>query len=290
MSAKCFSLVLTQAQRKAVVTFLPYFADRLTVEEKASRTIAFSLNELEQVAVACKIAQHHMTGMLRNSLRHVMEAAEKTLEKYYQSSISRIPVTERLYQFKITLKEVAPPIWRRIRVKDSTLDKLHERIQTAMGWTNSHLHRFTINGITHGDPQLLYDGWQDEVLPVDSLVTRISDILPADGTPFSFDYEYDFGDSWQHEILFEGCLRAEKGVRYPLCVEGERACPPEDVGGSYGYQDFLEALADPDHEGHESALEWAGRFKADKFSAKTATRRMKQGIFDWRSAAEEGLL
>lgn len=118
--------------------------------------------------------------------------------------------------------------------------------------------------------------------PVDSQETKISTIVREDGQPFRFEYEYDFGDDWQHEILFEGCLRAEEGARYPLCVEGERACPPEDVGGTYGYREYLEGMADPEHEQHESLMAWRGPFDPDKFDAAAATRRMRRGLPDWR--------
>jgi hypothetical protein len=187
-----------------------------------------------------------------------------------------------VYQFKITLKEIQPPIWRRIQTKDCTLDKLHEHIQTAMGWTNSHLHQFTVNGVRYGDPQLLQVEFEDETPVVNSLRTRLSKIVPADGKGFTFDYEYDFGDGWEHEVLFEGCLQAEKGIRYPLCVEGERACPPEDSGGPYGYPEYLEAMADPKHEEHESFMEWRGPFDPEAFDTQAATKRMRKGLPNWR--------
>ena len=279
-----FPLRLTQAQRRAVATNLPALRPRLLLDQANQRTLQFTLDEMKEIAQACRTAiPRASTGMERNSLRHVADAAERTIEK--SQGIARIPASERLYQFKITLKEVEPSIWRRIQVKDCTLDKLHEHIQTAMGWTNSHLHQFTINGVIHGDPQLLYEGWQDEEPPVNSLRTKVSKIVPADSKRFRFDYEYDFGDGWEHEILLEGCLRAEKGARYPLCVEGERACPPEDVGGTYGYQEYLEAMADPEHEEHESWMEWRGPFDPEAFDAGVATKRMWRGLPNWR---EEG--
>lgn len=86
----------------------------------------------------------------------------------------------------------------------------------------------------------------------------MSDILPRTGKRFRFEYQYDFGDGWRHEVLFEGCLRAERSQRYPLCLEGARACPPEDVGGTWGYADFVEAIQNEDHEQHEDMLRWAG--------------------------------
>ena len=113
-------------------------------------------------------------------------------------------------------------------------------------------------------------------------MTKISEIVPQSGSRSAFRYEYDFGDSWHHEVLFEGCLRAEKGVRYPICVEGERACPPEDVGGVWGYAEFLGVLADPKHEDHAHFTQWAGPFNADEFDPKTATKKMRRGLPNWR--------
>lgn len=197
------------------------------------------------------------------------------------SNVSSIPVSERLYQFKITLLDYRPPIWRRIQVKDCTLDKFHERIQTAMGWTNSHLHQFEVGGAVYGDPELIDQDF-DECFYYDSTITRLSEIIPKDGKRFRFKYEYDFGDGWEHEIWFEGCLRAEKAARYPVCLEGERACPPEDVGGVWGYPEFLAALADPHDERHDEYLEWAGPFDPEAFDAEKATKRMRRGLPDWR--------
>jgi hypothetical protein len=217
--------------------------------------------------------------MIRNSLRHVVDAITKALEE--SEGIGSIPASERLYQFKITLLESQPPIWRRIQVRNGTLDKLHLQIQTAMGWTNSHLHQFEIDGERHGDPELIDDGFEDFEC-VDSTIRKISEIVPKDGKRFQFTYEYDFGDCWKHDVLFEGCLKAEKGGRYPLCVEGERACPPEDVGGIGGYEEFLEALADPKHEQHDDFVEWAGEFDPEMFDVEKTTKAMRRGLPDWR--------
>ncbi|HBO44684.1 MAG TPA: hypothetical protein DD670_12280 [Planctomycetaceae bacterium] len=137
------------------------------------------------------------------------------------------------------------------------------------------MHQFDISSVRYGDSELLCDGWEDEESPVNSLRTKLSKIISRDGNRFAFDYEYDFGDDWQHEILFEGCLQAEKGYRYPLCVEGARACPPEDVEGIYGYQEYLEAMADPKHERHEEFMEWLGEFDPEAFDAGAATKDMR---------------
>lgn len=273
-------ILLTAAQRKVVADLVHKLADRLKLDEKNSRTISFTAKELESIREKAEAARSRAeTGMVRNSLRHIIDAVTKALAE--STGIGSIPASERLYQFKITLLESQPPIWRRIQVKNCTLDKLHEHIQTAMGWTNSHLHQFEIDGERYGDSELLDDGFEDFEC-VDSTVTKISEIVPKDGKRFQFTYEYDFGDDWQHEVIFEGCLRAEKSGRYPLCVEGERNCPPEDVGGVCGYAEFLEAIADPKHEQHDDFVEWAGEVDPEEFDAGKTTKAMRRGLPDWR--------
>ena len=151
----------------------------------------------------------------------------------------------------------------------------------AMGWTNSHLHQFEIDGERYGDPELIDGGFEDFEC-VDSTVTKISKVVPQEGSRFPFTYKYDFGDGWKHAVLFEGCLRAEQGGRYPICVEGERRCPPEDVGGVGGYAEFLEIIADPKHEQHDDCVEWGGDFDSEIFAAEKATKKMRRGLPDWR--------
>lgn len=275
------SIRLTQAQRKVVAELVPQLDDRLLLDRPATRTLSLTLEEIQLIH---QKAQESIplaeTGVIRNSLHHIIDAANKAIDN--SKGIGGIPKSERLYQFKITLKESQPPIRRRIQVRNCTLDRLHEFIQTAMGWTNSHLHQFEIDGDRYGNPELLEYG-EPDLAYIDSTATKISEIVPKDGKRFLFDYEYDFGDCWQHEVLFEGCLRAEKGARYPLCLEGERSCPPEDVGGIGGYTEFLEATSDPDHEEHDRFLEWAGPFDPEEFSAEKATKAMRRGLPDWRS-------
>ena len=265
-------LILTLAQRKLLADLAPNFSNRLKLDENNSRTIPFTPDELK--AIRAKVtagdlsSQRHSGRLLVKRINNVLGAS---------TDLGSIPASERLFQFKITLADSVPPIWRRIQVKDSSLDKFHERIQTAMGWTNSHLHQFDINGQRHGNPELLDDGFED-FDAVDSTVTKLSDILPRDGSSFSFLYEYDFGDGWEHAVLFEGCPRAEKGRRYPLCVEGERRCPPEDVGGIWGYGEFLDALEDPNHERHAEYVRWGGKFDPEEFDADNTSKAMRRGF------------
>ena len=281
-SQQHFPVRLTQAQRKAVAEIAPDLADRLKLDEKPQRTIQFTLAELKAIREkAGRAMRQARTGVLLNSLRHVTDLTAQALDR--SRGLGALPAAERVYQFKITLLDARPPIWRRIQVKDCTLDKLHEHIQTAMGWTNSHLHHFRKGEQLYGDPELMQENFEDMDYK-DSTATKISDILPVSGKKFRFEYEYDFGDSWHHEVLFEKCVEAEPGKRYPVCTEGARACPPEDVGGVWGYQEFLEAINDPEHEDHDGLLEWAGgSFDPEAFDPAEATKAMRRGLPDWRS-------
>jgi pRiA4b ORF-3-like protein len=182
----------------------------------------------------------------------------------------------QVYQFKISLLDVKPAIWRRVQVSDGTLDKLHEHAQTAMGWTNAHLHQFEIGGRRFGDPKLLDDGSGDDDFS-DSTKLRLSKLLEKQRKSFRFFYEYDFGDGWRHEIVYEGTLPAETGAKSPRYVAGARACPPEDVGGPWGYGDFQETIRDPKHKDHDNMLEWiGGRLDPEEFSTEATTTRMRR--------------
>ena len=187
------------------------------------------------------------------------------------------PSAGGLFQFKITLRRSKPAIWRRIQVEDCTLDDLHEHIQSAMGWTNSHLHQFEISGERFGDPELLSEGIGDDDDFEDSTEVELGELMPKGNRAFRFAYEYDFGDGWEHDVIFEGRPQPVPGQRYPLCLEGALACPPEDVGGVGGYDDYLKAIADPKHEEHDELLEWNGPFDPKKFDAKAATKAMRGG-------------
>jgi hypothetical protein len=178
-----------------------------------------------------------------------------------------------VYQFKITLQDSDPAIWRRIQIQDCTLEDLHFHIQAAMGWENDHLHQFKIGKQFYGDPEMLTDMF-GKATCIDSTETWISQIVPKGKKRFRFTYEYDFGDSWMHEIEFEGSLQKEADKKYPICTEGARACPPEDIGGLYGYYRFLEAVADPESEDRVYDDEFYDDFDADYFDAVTTTAIM----------------
>jgi len=160
---------------------------------------------------------------------------------------------------------------------------MHEHIQTAMGWTNSHLHKFQISGMRYGNPLLLDDDFEDSAPFIDSTNVKLAKIVPKNGQTMTFEYEYDFGDCWMHEVVFEGCLRSQRGSRYPICLEGERACPPEDSGGAYQYGEYVEALFDPEHEKHAQMLQWRGEHDPTRFDCEKTTKRMRRGLPNWRN-------
>ncbi|MBC7247481.1 MAG: plasmid pRiA4b ORF-3 family protein [Actinobacteria bacterium] len=174
----------------------------------------------------------------------------------------------KVYQFKITLREITPPIWRRIQVPGTyTFWDLHVAIQDAMGWLDYHLHEFTVphpekrTAVRIGVPDEEFE--EDEEL----LFGRKEKIAKYFTMENRFaEYEYDFGDGWEHGIKLEKILPREEGVEYPRCITGKRACPPEDVGGAGGYARFLEIIADPDHEEYHEAMTWVGgAFDPDHF-------------------------
>jgi len=161
-------------------------------------------------------------------------------------------MSHKLFELDVRLRGIEPPIWRTIEVPGaSSLEDVHFAIQVAMGWTNSHLHEFVVEGAHYAVPDP--DWGLDEV--IDESGVKLSRIA---GEGSRLRYAYDFGDGWQHDVLVEKVLGRQPGLRYPCCVAGRRACPPEDVGGPWGYQDFLAAVSDPGHAEHEQWLEWAG--------------------------------
>ena len=179
-----------------------------------------------------------------------------------------------IYRLKITLEDSKPAIWRRIEVSDCTLGELHEVIQCAMGWQNSHMHQFIVNGKYFGEA--MTDDLDMEVDDEDGM--RLSQALTGKKKP-RIVYEYDFGDSWQHDIVLEKTLDPEPKVKYPRCVEGARACPPEDCGGIGGYADFLEAISDPKHPDHRDMKEWiGGKFDPEKFSVDAVNRELRRAF------------
>lgn len=194
---------------------------------------------------------------------------------------------EKVYQYKITLKEIKLPIWRLIQVPETyTFWDLHIAVQDSMGWTDTHLHHFEIVnpstamreeiGIPDEDfiDTAILAGWKREMA---NYFSKDNDTA---------EYVYDYGDNWKHTIILEKILSREKGVKYPVCVGGARACPPEDCGEKWGYEKFLDAIMYPDHEKHEELLDWVGgdfaseHFEAEDVEFDNPKKRLEHMLFE----------
>jgi len=181
--------------------------------------------------------------------------------------------SRQVYQIKVALLEVEPLIWRRFLVPTSvTLHRLHLILQDVMGWSNYHLYRFKIGREEYGEPDP--DNEFNELNFKNSRRTKLGQVVTRKGNTFR--YEYDFGDSWEHMLLVEDILQYQSDMRYPVCLTGERACPPEDCGGPYGYADLLEIIADPSHEDYHDMMTWlGGHFDPESFDIEIANLKLK---------------
>ncbi|MGN6545790.1 MAG: IS1096 element passenger TnpR family protein [Aureliella sp.] len=241
-----------------------------TLEQKKLIHRNTATHEIKVLIAADKIPKWHGRHIERTVKMWLpAEEAEETLPQK----------SKQIYRFKITLLRSKPAIWRRIEVGDATLGELHEYIQTAMGWTDSHMHQFHIAGQRYTHARFLEDdldfGAQDYT------DIRISDLVAKHGAKLQMIYEYDFGDGWEHSVVLEKIVDPEPRAKYPRCTAGQRACPPEDIGGVYGYEEFLEAINDPEHERHEEFMGWSEDFDPEEFDPEEATRDMRVGLPEW---------
>jgi len=177
---------------------------------------------------------------------------------------------EKILQLKISLKSFRPTIWRRVLVEDSiNFYELHNIIQIVMGWEDSHLFEFDQGGLSIGMP---HDDYGDEVQ--NSKKIRLSNIFTTEKQRLN--YIYDFGDGWEHSIFVEKILDKEDNKKYPVCTAGKMACPPEDVGGVWGYEEILEVKKDKNHpEYEEQIIDWLGEdFDSEKFDIDDVNTRL----------------
>ncbi len=158
-----------------------------------------------------------------------------------------------MFQLRISLMGPTPTIWRRLLVPGGIkLAKLHSIFQAAMGWEDYHLHSFEV-----GENRYWIPDPNDEMDGIDDASVTVAEVIPDRARFF---YEYDFGDSWRHEVVVESIDPVALVLKFGVCLDGQRACPPEDCGGVGGYAMLLEAIADPDHEEHDDYMEWLGRY------------------------------
>jgi hypothetical protein len=174
------------------------------------------------------------------------------------------------YTLKISLRFIEPPIWRRVRVRgDVRLDQLHDIIQVAMGWLNCHMHDFTVDKVRYGEPE---PDLGDAVL--DEMEYTLSQVAPKKGAKIR--YEYDFGDSWLHEIKVEK-IETSSPDDQPICLDGARNCPPEDVGGVWGYSELVKAMTKPKSKRAKELISWlGGKFDPELFDLAAINRDLRQ--------------
>lgn len=176
---------------------------------------------------------------------------------------------QETFQIKITLRDSQPAIWRRILVSgDMTFRVFHRVLQEVMGWENAHSHRFTFKKQDYGRQD-------DDAKIKNDAAMKLSAAITGKGQCFI--YEYDFGDSWEHYCIVEKVLTHDDSKTVALCIDGERACPPEDVGGIPGYQEFLDAACHPNHISHKEMMDWVGgAFDPAAFDLNNVNKRLQR--------------
>lgn len=181
-------------------------------------------------------------------------------------------------QMRVTLREIEPPIWRRLIVpRTFHLGQLHQVIQAAFGWWDYHLHEFQIGGLSFSDPDLVKPEFVGDPRVYDEHEIQLLDF--SRGDDIKFVYVYDFGDDWHHLVEFEQLLVVEPAPRIATCVDGARARPPEDVGGAHGYAEFLASLADRRHPQHADYKRWVGgHFDPEWFDLKLCDRDVRRAL------------
>lgn len=177
-----------------------------------------------------------------------------------------------VHRLKVTLREVKPPVWRRIEVPSTMmLSELADVLEAAMGWLGGHLHAFEADDVLYEIPDGEGYGFRR---PRDERKARLGEVLPV--VKSKMRWVYDFGDGWEHDVVVEAIEPRQSGVTYPVCLAGRRACPPDDCGGPWGYGNLLAALGDPAHEEHEELTEWAPPgFDAARFDIEEAMEMMR---------------
>lgn len=282
------SLKLSRSER-AVIAGAPGLDEglkgRLDTPSTGVRFFRFSLDELARICLALSEALLDVEGRevvkllaVAGKVTDVLDQAVGEMERTekprraapkVEKTTPKSKAAGKVYQLKITLKDIKPPVWRRVLVPDCSLARLHEVIQAAMGWENCHLYDFEVAGGRYTDPRGM-----DDLDMGDASRVKLSRIAKREKAKLR--YTYDFGDNWRHEVLVEKILAAEEGKEYPVCLAGKRACPPEDVGGPWGYMEFAEAIRDPKHDQYEAFMEWRGKFDPEAFSVEEINEELQR--------------
>jgi hypothetical protein len=185
-------------------------------------------------------------------------------------SSAKSPSGGVMYQLKVTLAGSKPAIWRRLLVPGSvSLERLHGILLVAMGWHGGHLHQFEASdgrryGMVEMDPE--FDVADESRARLNGVLRHVKDTMT---------WEYDFGDGWEHKIVVEKIVAAPAGEAGAICIDGKRACPPDDCGGIWGYADLLEAIGDPEHPEHDEMIEWLDEdFDPEHFDIESVNARL----------------
>ena len=231
-----YSLKLTQQQRETLLEFTQLSRNLKKKIEQAgvgTQIVPVTWNELHKLNDETGQAAYYVRSPHKKRLMAVMSRVVKFFEEehtgVFDFDAPKSTKTELLFQFKITLLDIQPAIWRRIQIPDCTLVDLHEYIQAAFGWENYHLHQFEIDGVQYRQP--VPDGDDFDADFEDETDVLLSKLLPKSKKKVRWLYEYDFGDGWRHEVLFEGFPPLDPKTKPPVCLEGERACPQKIATG-----------------------------------------------------------
>lgn len=253
------TVVLSRTQRSTLAAQLPDDSElhrRLNIPTSGQRTIRFTAEELAQLCRLLIAPLQEARGRERNNLLKAVEKVAGGLNAclYTASPPSKAARRRRppvAYQLSVTLLGVAPPVWRRFQVLDCSLAVLHQVIQDVMGWQNKHLHAFILDDTIYSDPETAAElGYRD------NRQTKLSQVVAR--STYQFKYQYDFASDWWHTLEIESQFQPEADAPFPLCLQGNRSCPPENVGGADAYRSFLQIINDPEHELHTPLLDWCG--------------------------------
>lgn len=270
--------------RKLLANRLPEWSTRLSLDGNPRRKVSIEDRTFSEL-------RREVDEIIRTFANGPERQAWREMDEDFREAVAGrgelLASDDVVFQLRVELVGSDSPIWRRLQIPGRSIDRLHEQLQCAMGWTNSHLHQFFVGKTCYGDPQLLNDDIFERPM-MDSTRVTLQELSDSSKHKLKMEYEYDFGDGWIHEVKIEKRLPPDPDVRYPLCLEGENACPPEDCGGIYGYADMLAALNDPEHEEYETFREWIGPFDPTAFDAAAATDRMRLGFTHWTLLAFDG--
>jgi hypothetical protein len=256
-------------ERERAVLLMVQDLDEKVREKLAAKSPKLTVGEVGGLLMAVAEEILDAQGMQGFALMLTAKALIDCLKSEVEGAMEpkKAAPSTSVYRLRVMLADIEPPVWRLIEVPDCPLGELHEVIQAAMGWEGFHMHQFTVNGRHYGPATA-------DMLDEDAIL--LSELYTGRKRP-RISYEYDFGDGWKHEIRLEKTLEPEPKVKYPRCIDGARACPPEDCGGPWGYADLLEALADPKHPEHRDMKEWVGgKFDPEKFSADRVNRELRR--------------